>query len=631
MTPPTTLPTARWSIQPAGGAWSSLASYGVIVESVDDAGMPSIVNVVQPYAILPGGEYERTSIGERVITLRCRVIGTPGSYDSLRRSRQALIAALRPGTLVGLRHTHNGVTREIRGYYEDGLRGGQTLGPGSELLALRLRCVDPFWRASSAISASLTHRTTLSTVNYIVQRSALNEWSLLGTGRPSPIGAILIARDGRVYVTATFDTVYVWNGATWSGLGSGLGGGVRRATALAEGPDGRIYVAGDFTTAGGGAANRIAVWNPASSTWAALGSGIAGGLGQVYNLAFDPNGVLYATGNFTTAGGGGAAGIARWDGSAWAAMGSGLTYLGSPSYGRALAMGRDGRLYVTGVFDDAGGVVVPMGAGDGVAAYDVTSGAWTALPLANPAIAVQNFGGPYLTIGADGLLYVLSCNAIAPALQRFNGSRWESLGAFAGTFTGGFGALPDGRILIFGAPTVSPHIAGVTWNDRVGGTFNGAAFASFPVDEAAGAAPFSGTCGAVTPAGLAVIGLSNTTATLRASGHTTVTLDGQAHDTPPTFVITGVGTLYEIANETTGRRLQFNGLPLLSGETVTVDCAARTITSNLRTDLARFLIGGSALATLALIPGNNQISMFHTGATVTATIAYTPRYLSYDA
>ena len=52
--------------------------------------------------------------------------------------------------------------------------------------------------------------------------------------------------------------------------------------------------------------------NGTAQTWSALGSGMDGY--DVYALAVDASGNLYAGGNFTTAGGVSANRIAKWDG-----------------------------------------------------------------------------------------------------------------------------------------------------------------------------------------------------------------------------------------------------------------------------------------------------------------------------
>jgi hypothetical protein len=83
--------------------------------------------------------------------------------------------------------------------------------------------------------------------------------------------------------------------------------------ALAVLPNGDLVAGGKFTFAGGVAANRIARWD--GSSWAALGSGLAGSLGvgpRVGAVAVLPNGELVAGGRFSTAGGVPSNYFARW-------------------------------------------------------------------------------------------------------------------------------------------------------------------------------------------------------------------------------------------------------------------------------------------------------------------------------
>ena len=76
------------------------------------------------------------------------------------------------------------------------------------------------------------------------------------------------------------------------------------------------------------AANYIAKWN--GSSWSALGSGIGGqgSFTRVPALAVSDDGsgpALYAGGYFTTAGGVAASNIATWNGSSWSPLGSGVS------------------------------------------------------------------------------------------------------------------------------------------------------------------------------------------------------------------------------------------------------------------------------------------------------------------
>ncbi len=85
-------------------------------------------------------------------------------------------------------------------------------------------------------------------------------------------------------------------------------------SALAFGPDGSLYAGGRFTTTGGVAANSIARWGAATSSWHPLGSGMGGSDLCVYILAMGSDGSLYAGGSFTTAGGKLSSHIALWTG-----------------------------------------------------------------------------------------------------------------------------------------------------------------------------------------------------------------------------------------------------------------------------------------------------------------------------
>src|ERR1043166_1833203 len=82
---------------------------------------------------------------------------------------------------------------------------------------------------------------------------------------------------------------------------------------------------GGLPPAGGTAANYVAKWN--GSSWNTLGSGVTNpsylGASVVYALAVSGNDV-YAGGRFTSAGGSSAKRIAKWDGNSWTALGSGM-------------------------------------------------------------------------------------------------------------------------------------------------------------------------------------------------------------------------------------------------------------------------------------------------------------------
>ena len=186
--------------------------------------------------------------------------------------------------------------------------------------------------------------------------------------------------------------------------------------ALAVDSLGNLYAGGNFTSAGGIPANRIARWN-GSTTWAALDSGLNG---DVYALTTDYSGNLYAGGDFTTAGGIAANYIAKWNGKTWAALGSGMA--GPYQVVRALIVDSSGNLYAGGSFTNAGGIAVNY-----VANWN--GSAWSALGSGMDndvcALAVDRSGNLYAGGGFTTVGGITAANDIA----KWNGSAWSSLGS----------------------------------------------------------------------------------------------------------------------------------------------------------------------------------------------------------
>lgn len=171
---------------------------------------------------------------------------------------------------------------------------------------------------------------------------------------------------GMLYAAGTFDdlgsltvhNIARWDGHVWSPLGAGVDGSIY---ALAFDQQGDLYVAGAFTHAGGAPANRIARWD--GRQWQSLGGGVAFVSDSVYPatvsaLAVDSQGVLYAGGLFNRAGGQPANYIARWDGSAWSALGEGMDGPATQWFNwvYALVLLDDAQLFAGGHFDTAGGI-----------------------------------------------------------------------------------------------------------------------------------------------------------------------------------------------------------------------------------------------------------------------------------
>ncbi len=127
---------------------------------------------------------------------------------------------------------------------------------------------------------------------------------------------------------------------------------------------GNVYAGGTFTNtiAGTTPLGRIARWD--GSTWSPLGSGVNN---RVRDIAVHLDKV-YVGGSFTTAGGISANRVAVWNGSGWSALGSGVD-------GDVYAIAVDGnQVYVGGDFQYAGGVEV-----NNIAVYNTTTQTWSAL------------------------------------------------------------------------------------------------------------------------------------------------------------------------------------------------------------------------------------------------------------
>jgi hypothetical protein len=110
--------------------------------------------------------------------------------------------------------------------------------------------------------------------------------------------------------------------------------------------NGELIAGGSFTTAGGISASKIARWD--GTDWQPLGSGMNDSVRSltVYN------GELIAGGYFTTAGGVSANHIARWNGTTWQPLGTGT--VGPDPHVPALTV-YNGELIAGGPFTVAGG------------------------------------------------------------------------------------------------------------------------------------------------------------------------------------------------------------------------------------------------------------------------------------
>jgi len=208
------------------------------------------------------------------------------------------------------------------------------------------------------------------------------------------------------------------NAQTWSSLGSGSIAFEVNAMAVYNGD---LYAGGTITNAGGIPANRIARWN--GTNWDSVGSGMNMNTGTAISSLAVYNGELYAGGLFDTAGGVVAHGIARWNGTNWSSVGNGL--------GAVFALAVfNGDLYAAGNFSTAAGFP-----GNNIAKWNGTS--WDSLGSGtNPEVTCLTVYNGALYAGGD---FTTAGGVAAHRIAKWNGIQWDSLGSGMNSYLYGLG------------------------------------------------------------------------------------------------------------------------------------------------------------------------------------------------
>jgi trimeric autotransporter adhesin len=221
-------------------------------------------------------------------------------------------------------------------------------------------------------------------------------------------------RAGNVFA----NSVVLWDGQTWTPLGSGITNGPGTVTTMAVLADNRLVVAGSFGSAGGAPVSNIAVWD--GSNWSPFGEPDF----SVYKLLALPTGGLIMGGGFSSVSGVPAVGLAHWDGAAWHAIGD-----TGGGYVHSLTLAPNGDLIAGGTFKSIGGVAAlhiarrvgsswqPLGPGVGTA---LSNDFVTALAFRDDGNLVV--GGHFSTAGGTPV------NSIA----LWDGHQWSAMGQGVG-------------------------------------------------------------------------------------------------------------------------------------------------------------------------------------------------------
>ncbi|MBK9497186.1 MAG: phage tail family protein [Xanthomonadales bacterium] len=587
--------------------------YGLRVRNHFGAGSPDHEVMTQDLALQPGSVYLRDRINARTLTLVMDNNST--SLAGLHSRRKAFWNVIKPDALgggqpflIGYSGAASGKTvysavRYAGGWgIEGGLISPNRAVEADASVALRLLAVDPFWYADDAESATIDYQDSIASNNYALARIG-GAWQNLGTGFNGIVICSAIDKErGRVYFGGSFTTangvtvngVTYWNGTTFVAMGAtaGVAGGAVGVYTIAVAPNGDLWVGGDFTSAGGSTADGLARWNVAAGTWTAFTNGAPGDL--IASIAIDKNGLVYIGGTFANwDGNANEDNIASYNGTAFAPLSTGTNGLV-----RALEVGLDGTtLYVGGNFTTPqtrlmtwnGSAFSAMGGGSDNIVYSIF-----AAPDGN-VYAGGDFTTPYLYIA------------------KWNGSAWSSL----------YNGL-NGAVYTISNAKVGIYVGGnftTGLGDRAA-QWNGSRFIRLDADLPG--TPIVRTI-ARTADDSVFVGYDST-GTALASGRTTVTALSTA-EVYPVITITGTttaastSTLQWLENQTTGERLYFS-LVINTGEIITIDLRpqSRKVTSNWRGQIFDQPLPTSDFSSWHLVTGANTVAAFMTGTITGATM-----------
>lgn len=601
----------------AGGYVMNLARFRFQVLAYAGLGLATVANISTQPATTDGAAYQATIVRPRQFVVN-GFFDAP-SLGTLQRAQADLYSAIGPESasprqpLVLTYQAHDGQRAlgqegRIVASYSGGLEG-LTNTPYRDTVPISFTQYLPSILAGES-GVPLNVQISVSNANDIVQRSPAGVWSALGTGGNGAVQILAIGLDGKIYAGGAFTSmggvantsrIAYWDPAdlAWHAMGTGANATVR---GIAVGPDGSIYASGDFTLMGGVANTvRIAKWN--GSAWSALGTGITTASSIAYAVAVAPNGDVYVTGDFLAP----ATRIAFWNGSVWAGLSTGLNDLGD-----VLLFDYAGNLYVGGDFTTAGGV-----AASHIAKW--SGAAFTALAAGLNSSVIG------LALGLDGTLYAAGAftNTGYPYIAQWNGTGWRGLGAGIDNLGTGLLASSDGLLYVGGTFTASGNYV---FPDSFA-IWNRSAFVGTGVDL-----PAASNVRTIVqaPDGTITIGY-NQTGTATATANTTATNDGTTRAYPTVTIngpSSGTSKLYELINRTNGKSLYLS-YTINAGELLTIRTSPNgsTISSTFRGDVTSAIQSGSS-PDFALEKGDNTISFFAASSTVTAIMFWPIAYQS---
>lgn len=307
-------------------AWGLDYRYGKIVNLSDyftdsalrvvrGVGMPTLQVGRIPYGSIDGQLHQKTVALDRNLTVVGTITGS--TVAAVKALRKALLNLFKPDRLpdeqpILLRDSSFGSVLQIAVRYVGGLEMESTW----RLEELLIRFVvegDPFWTSETENAVVLT-AAAVSNAGYAARVTQTGQWAALGSGLTGGalFGAVKNPTDGKVYLVGAFtgaggvaDTAGVARydpltdtfESVVTAAGVGLTGGTATGYAVEVDADGNAYIGGNFTTVNGVTVNYVAKYTLATGVWTAMNGGAAAA--TVYALRRIGNGNIAAGGSFS--------------------------------------------------------------------------------------------------------------------------------------------------------------------------------------------------------------------------------------------------------------------------------------------------------------------------------------------
>jgi hypothetical protein len=664
--------SSRSADEASGGRVRRLDQYGLHVLSISGLEMPTVTHQSVDYATRHGSVYQNYRFPTRQITIVGIISGPrPDVFQSRKRELIKLFNVEQmptPQPITFRYQAYDGKRKignelEFSAVYAEGLEGAGD-NVLQERVAIRFTLYDPLLREVTTSGSAVDFQDTFCAIPPLAARIN-GQWNSLGCpstfANVQVVNVTKIGPDGKLYIGGYFRNFngeagldfiarYNFETALWEEIGT-LGDVNGRVMDLTWDSSGNLYLVGFFTSIAGDATRKyIAKWNETTTTWSTLGtpsSALPGAF--LRTITIDTGGNIWVGGqsiqNF--AGIANANGIAKWNisTSLWEAVGNIQTDVYD------IIISPTGEIYASGE------ITSPFSR---VGKY-VSGTTWVQIG------DVTNYSVECMAFSQDGKLYIggaflVASSAYLETVAVYNGDFFEAVGNTE---------YKLGGVFYFPAITIRVHSIAIANNGDI--------YVSYGDTNAISTFVSSFPCGAIKWNGFSWVALDlsveNANArvdvnaasiyldvsdniyigfqfelfaksnSVNSAGITTIQNNGTTIN-DITFSFKGPGTLYTLANETTGDRIWFD-VVLQTGEMAVLNLGSNLsfqstfvagsfsgggggATGPRMGSLISKIKPGSAISTFRLVPGENKISCLIDGVTsgvTSVTMHYKPTYL----